>query len=192
MLQVRAAQLFAGMKSRSWMVAVIALAGMWAFTCASAAQPKNEDTNPQLKSFLKEYLKRYPPLLAQGLHYSAASVSLDGPSEREYFVYLASRWWCGSGGCAALLLEQQGPSFRVLERFTLARLPIVILPSKSNGWHDISMLVQGGGTTYGREVILRYDGHRYPSNPSMAPELPAKLAGQGTVLPLREQGTPLN
>lgn len=192
MLQVRTSHLFSEMNSRNWILAVLALVGIWLFSRASAAQPKNEDTNPQLQSFLKEYLKRYPPLLGQGLHYSAASVSLDGAWGHQYFVYLASRWWCGSGGCAALLVEQQGPSFRVIERFTLARLPIVILPSKTNGWNDISMLVQGGGVTYGRVVILRYDGHRYPSNPSMAPELPARLAGRGTVVPLSEQGTLLN
>lgn len=162
------------------------------FSSYAGAAPPKPTGDTQLRLFLQKYLQRYPPVLAQGLRYSAASVSLDGDSKRQYLVYLASRWWCGSGGCTALLLEPSGSSFKVIERFTLARLPIVVLPSETNGWHDIAMPVQGGGIIDGYVAILRFDGHKYPSNPSMAPRLSEKLADTGVQVPLKEEGDPLH
>lgn len=153
------------------------------------ASSTNTQGNPQVRVFLQKYMKRYPPILDSGLRYSAAAVSLNGNSGGQYFVYLSSRWWCGSGGCTALLLEPQGTSFRVIDRFTLARLPIRVLPSKTNGWHDLSMPVEGGGILPGYFAILKFDGHNYPSNPSMAPKLPENLDGTGVEVPLSEHGS---
>jgi hypothetical protein len=70
-------------------------------------------------------------------------------------------------------------------------LPVKILPSKTNGWHDIAMPVGGGGILRRYWAILRFDGHKYPSNPSMAPRLPVKRAGEGTEIPLGEKGNPV-
>ena len=160
------------------------------FGCAYAASAGRE-SDVQLRAFLQKYLKRYPPVLDQGLRYSAAAVSLGGNSRRQYLVYLTSRWWCGSGGCTALLLESDDGSFKVVEKFTLVRLPIRILPSKSHGWHDLAMPVSGGGIIHGYMALLRFDGRKYPSNPSMAPRLPVKRAGEGTEVPLGEKGSPV-
>lgn len=92
-------------------------------------------------------------------------------------------------GCTALLLEPLGSSFRVVDRFTLAGHPIRILPSMTNGWRDIAMEVRGGGIHPRRTVVLMFNDHKYPSNPSMAPELSSARADQeGVILPLDEQG----
>lgn len=88
-----------------------------------------------------------------------------------------------------MLLEPLGLSFTVIDRFTLARLPIRILPSKTHGWYDLTMPVAGGGIINEYTALLRFNGHKYPSNPSMAPKLPANLAGTGTEVPLSENGS---
>jgi len=188
MLQVMFRDMFAQGRLRNLTVALAGLAVIGVFGCAYATPPKQEGES-RLRLFLQKYLKKSPSVLDQGLRYSAASVSLDGNSGHQYLVYLTSRWWCGSGGCTALLLEPYDSSFRVIDKFSLARLPIRILPSKTDGWHDLAMPVSGGGIIKGYMAFLRFDGHKYPSNPSMAPRLPGKLAGTGMEVPLSEKGS---
>ena len=158
--------------------------------CGNAyATPTKQAGNARLRLFLQQYLKRSPPVLDQGLRYSSASVSLDGSSGHQYLVYLTSRWVCGSGGCTTLLLEPYDSSFRVIDRFTLARLPIRILPSMTHGWHDLAMPVAGGGIIHRYIAIFKFNGHSYPSNPSMAPKLPESLVDTGTKVPLSRHGS---
>jgi hypothetical protein len=171
-----------------FVVIVIALVVSGLCVLARAAPSKSE-SNAALRIFLQRYFKVYGSVVERDLRYSVASVSLNGNSKHQLFVYLPGRWSCGSGGCVALLLEPRDSSFRVIDRFTLVRLPIRILPSKTHGWHDLAMPVEGGGIFPGHFVILRFNGHSYPSNPSMAPKLPGKLAGSGTEVPLSRQGS---
>ena len=188
MLQVKTGQLVLQWRRRSFAAVAAGMVFIGLLSCAYAAPPKTK-SDARLRVFLQKYLKRYPSVIDQGLRYSAASVSLDGGIKRQYLVYIASRWWCGSGGCAALLVEPYDSSFRVIERFTLARLPIRILPSKTHGWHDLTMPVAGGGIINGYTVLLKFNGREYPSNPSMAPKLPSSLSGTGTEVPLSEHGS---
>jgi hypothetical protein len=46
------------------------------------------------------------------------------------------------------------------------------LPTKTNGWHDIGVFVAGGGINPGYVARLRFNGHSYPSNPSVPPATP--------------------
>jgi len=122
--------------------------------------------------------------------YSVAQVSINnGPAMK--LVYLSGQSWCGSGGCTALLLKEVGMTFKIVNKFTLARLPIHVLPSTTKGWHDMTMPVRGGGVS-DRVAILRYNGSRYPGNPSTAPTLSSsKLEDSGTELSLQLSGEPL-
>ena len=138
-----------------------------------------------LVGFLRNYLGGEQDKTTR---YSAAPVTLD-TAGHETLVYVTGRSWCGSGGCTALLLRPNNKSFAVLDRFTLVRLPIAVLPSRTNGWHDLAMSVEGGGPVPGRMAILRFDGHRYPNNPSMAPKLATDVADGGTKVPLSERGS---
>lgn len=172
-------------RSQRWLnVAVSLLICMWA-AYASAADTSTNDGD--LRWFLQDYLKGHGLTMDQTTRYSAASVSLDNKTPME-LVYISGQRWCGSGGCTALLLKPDQSSFKVIERFTLVRLPIRVLPEMTNGWHEIAMWVQGGGIS-GRTVVLRYDGSKYPSNPATAPTLQsARLADSGLDLPLKREG----
>ena len=190
MLQVKSGNMFLLGGSRHLILVAVWLAVLGIFGCAHAASSRREN-DVQLRAFLQRYLKKYPSVLDQGIRYSVAGVSLSGNSKRQYLVYLTSRWWCGSGGCTALLLEPGDGSFRVIEKFTLVRLPIRVLASKSHGWHDLAMPVAGGGIINGYMALLRFDGRKYPSNPSMAPRLPVNRTREGTEVPLSEKGIPV-
>jgi hypothetical protein len=172
-------------RSRIWLkVAASLLIGTWA-AYASAAETATSDG--ALRGFLQDYLKSHGLTEDRTTRYSVASVSLDDKTQME-LVYISGQRWCGSGGCTALLLKPEQSSFKIIERFTLVRLPIRVLTEVTNGWHEIAMWVQGGGIS-GRTVVLRYDGAKYPSNPSTAPTLQSTgLPDSGLDLPLKREG----
>ena len=102
----------------------------------------------------------------------SASNDLDGDGLTEEVVYLTDRSYCGSGGCNALVLKRTGQTFRVVMKATVTWPPIRVLPTRTNGWRDLGVTVHGGGITRAYEARLRFDGQRYPSNPTVPPAEP--------------------
>jgi hypothetical protein len=146
--------------------------------------PKQDES---LKSFLQTYLgKPYAPFEQEGAtRYSSVFVDLRGDGTKEVIVYVSGRAWCGSGGCVMLILAPEGASYRVVTRTTITRLPIRVLNTKTNGWHDIGVTVAGGGVQLGGEAILPFDGKTYPSNPTVPParRMPGKIPGKVVIPP---------
>lgn len=87
---------------------------------------------------------------------------LNGDSINEIFAGLTGPYFCGSGGCTIYLFNHDGT---VLTRFTVAEYPIVISDSKTMGFKDL--IIQSNGQNH----LVKFDGKRYPSNPSIAPVL---------------------
>lgn len=156
--------------------------------CACATESATSDD--ALKVFLKSYLRDPVTKEDRTTRYSVASVSLDDRTPMK-LVYISGQQWCGSGGCAALLLKPDQSSFKIIQKFTLVRLPIRVLSTKTAGWHDLAMWVRGGGISPAM-VVLRYSGSKYPSNPSTAPSLRSTgLSDKGFDLPLKQEGEAL-
>jgi hypothetical protein len=178
------------------MIVTLAAAGMiLATACLSQTvhrpTPKQEEN---LKKFLQDYLRDPHSSLEdeKTTRYSAAFVDLKNDGKHEVIVYITGRFWCGSGGCVMLILAPDDSSYRVVTRTTITRLPVRILVSKSHGWHDISVQVQGGGIVHVYEAELSFDGRTYPSNPTVPParRLVGKVAGE-VAIPLDVEGKPL-
>lgn len=148
----------------------------------------------QLTEFLRGYLGPPDQSLEQegASRYSRSFVDLKDDGSKEIIVYLTGRMWCGSGGCQMLILALDGTSYRVVTNTTITRLPIRVLDTKSNGWHDISVFVAGGGIRPGYESELYFDGSTYPSNPSVPPARPVadKVRGK-IVVPVMRKDMPL-
>jgi hypothetical protein len=91
-----------------------------------------------------------------------------------------------------LILAPEATSYRVVTKTTITRLPIRALTTKSNGWHDISVVVAGGGIQPGYEAVLSFDGETYPTNPSTPParRMKGKVRGK-IVLPVTSEDKPL-
>ena len=141
-----------------------------------------------LRAFLQEYWR--DPIsgeVDETTRFSFADVDLDADGKSEVIVYVAGRWFCGSGGCRLLLLRTENGSFAEITRMTLARLPVVVLATSTNGWRDISMRLQGGGILPGYWVKLSFDGSTYPSNPSTGGSRLEEPI-EGDTLPLAESG----
>jgi hypothetical protein len=122
-----------------------------AFACfmflvaVSLAQKQHQESSrheDSLKRFLQDYVGA--PGSADDTSYVSGFVDLNDDGREEAIVYLKGGSWCGSGGCTTLILAPKGPSYRIVTKITITRPPIRVLTSKSNGWHDISVQVQGG------------------------------------------------
>lgn len=126
------------------------------------------------------------------LRYASGFVDLRDDGTEEAIVYLIGQNWCGSGGCNTLILAPQGASYRVVSSITITHSPIRILATKTHGWHDIGVLVVGGGIRNGYETKLSFNGRTYRTNPSVPPaqKRTEKQKGQIVISP-DAQGVPL-
>ena len=98
-------------------------------------------------------------------HYQSAIVNLNGDAREETLVYATDRDHCGSGGCDLFIVSPHGSKYQVVLQSSVTRLPIRLLDTSTYGWRDIGVMVGGGGILPYYEARLRFDGHRYPSNP---------------------------
>jgi hypothetical protein len=124
--------------------------------------------------------------------YFAAFVHLRDDDTQQAIVYLTNDGWCGSGGCTTLILEPKGFTYRVITKVTTTRPPIRVLSTKTNGWHDLAVRVQGGGTVHAYEAKLPFNGKSYPISPSMpsARKLATEISGE-VIVPASFAGEPL-
>jgi hypothetical protein len=159
---------------------------------AQSQEPHPPTRDYTLKLFLQEYLRTSRFGEDKTTRYFPAFVGLSNDSREQVVVYVTGQSWCGSGGCTMLILAAKGSSYKVITKIAITRPPIRLLNSKSNGWHDISVRVQGGGIHPGYDAKLSFDGRTYPLNPSTPPA--RRLTGnvEGEVLvPLTNEGLPV-
>jgi len=119
-----------------------------------------------------------------------ARTDLNGDGRPELLAYLMGPYFCGSGGCTLQLFTPGKGGWRLLQSWTITRLPLVVAPSKSHGWQDIWRSESGGGAP-ASVVRERFDGRRYrPAERRPPRPLPA---GTGVFVgdPGLEDGAPL-
>ncbi len=164
---------------------VVAILTLWCGGVAAQGQ-QFADTNASdahLKEFLQSYLVGTAPRTSEeSTRFSVAKVRLSGNGAGEFIVYVMGPNWCGSGGCTALVIAPEGSSYKVITKMTIVRLPVRILASRTNGWRDIGVKVRGGSATAEYEAQLRFNGKKYPSNPTVAPAERAKPGTLGDVV----------
>jgi hypothetical protein len=156
------------------------------------AQNQASSLKKSLDTFLQNYLGPVASGESNSKRYFSVFADLQDDGTHEAIVYLMGRDWCGSGGCTVLILAPQGSSFGIVTKITLVQLPIRVLATKSNGWHDLGVWVGGGGIQPGHEAKLSFNGKTYPKNPTVgtAQRLTQKVAGE-VVVPttIREKPT---
>lgn len=106
--------------------------------------------------------------------YRRADADLNGDGRKEVFAYITDPAYCGSGGCTLVVLSPAGHGYRVVMRSSVTRLPIRLLATSTHGWRDIGVGVSGGGITRSYEARMRFNGRRYPDNPTVAPAIPVR------------------
>jgi hypothetical protein len=100
--------------------------------------------------------------------YEYAMVDLNGDGVPDAIVLLTGPEYCGSGGCNMVVLRGAKEAFFFVSSSTITRQPVRILQEARMGWRSLSVSVAGGGAKPG-EVLMRFNGKRYPRNPTTQP-----------------------
>jgi hypothetical protein len=178
-----------------YLAAAVVLAGFVieaAPRIAEAQQTPGANQETALKGFLQNYLSSQNSGQAKETYYQSAFVDLKDNGTLDAVVYLTGNGWCGSGGCTTLILSPKNSSYDVVARITVTRLPIRVLSTKSNAWHDIAVRVQGGGVIRAYDAELRFNGQTYPNNPTVPPAVRLRKEPEGkVVVPFGAAGSPL-
>jgi hypothetical protein len=110
---------------------------------------------------------------------TAAPLPLEGSGLRAEAIYLTGRSWCGTSGCAFVVVtEDSAGTVRLVGERGLAQLPIRMLASSNRVWPDLTVTVFGGGVMDPYEVRLRYDGKEYPDEGNDEPKVPPHSPGR--------------
>lgn len=164
------------------------LAATQSLTGTSERRPESA----KLRAFLQQYEGKPTSPDERTTRYAAAFTDLNGDGKDEIIVYLMDAKWCGSGGCSTLILAPRDSGYILITRTSVTQLPIRVLSTKTNGWHDLGVWVQGGGIRSGYEAKLRFNGTKYPSNPSVSPAQRLRTNAEGkVVIPAHARGIPV-
>ena len=140
---------------------------------ASAAEP------PGLRSAIAEHFRavaersnrvygaRSEPADASSYDFDYALADLNGDDIPDAVVLLKGDF-CGSGGCTLQIYRGTKRGFSFVSSSTISREPVRILPERYFGWYSFTVLVGGGGGK-ACDVLMRFNGHKYPLNPSLRP-----------------------
>jgi hypothetical protein len=184
-------------KRSPWMskLATLFFAGlMFAIPCIG--QRDDVKVGPRdvaLKTVLRQYLKEHDVESDGTVRYVVASVDLNGDGVKELIVHVMCQSLCGTGGCPTLVLAPAASSYKIVSRISITRPPIRVLNTRSHGWRDLAVWVQGGGIQPGYEANLPFDGESYATNPTVLPahRLIPQSSGR-VVISDKTVGTPLD
>lgn len=170
---------------KSW-IAFLAPAGLLACNAPEPSATPEPESSPatvtasgmtaeQEDPALRPYLQAQTRDALSPLGY-VARTSGEG-LDRLTLVRLIGPEYCGSGGCQLLVLGAQGDPFANLGNVSIVNTPVRILETSTNGRPDIGVQVRGGGISEPYEAILKFNGTRYPSNPSVIPGVTRNVGG---------------
>jgi hypothetical protein len=104
------------------------------------------------------------------VRYLASRYHLNGDGTEDVFVLLVTPTDCVNSGCSALLFEPSLGDYKQVANITGINTPVFVSSTQTKGWNDIVVYVSGGGVTPAYHV-LKFDGTKYPSHPSVAPKI---------------------
>jgi len=96
-------------------------------------------------------------------------------------VMLTEREYCGSGGCALLVLKGTAAGFTVISKSTLANQPVKVATDAHQGWRTLLVWVKGG-TAPPHLVRLSFARGHYPADAGRQPAAGADQAATAKTL----------
>ncbi|WP_343555137.1 hypothetical protein [Sphingobacterium sp.] len=132
----------------------------------------------KLRGFLLDYLnKDLAVMSADDRSFSYYALDLNADKKDEYFIRLNGSYFCGSGGCTFLLLDN---TFKLINRFTVMKAPVFRSSKVTNGWNELIV----HGSTKDKFVHLVFDPNKgkYPANPTVEKESDLAPSGHDYVM----------
>lgn len=148
-----------------------------------ATQPDpNSAQQAELKQAIARYIQQANASKTEQHRVFAELIDLNDDGRKDAIVVFNSSYWCGTGGCTMLVFAgEPDQTFRLISETSLVRPPITVAKTKTNDWHDLAIVVSGGGVPPSK-VVMKFDGQKYPSNPSALSGMPPNTTVAGTVL----------
>ena len=135
-----------------------------------------QDTPPSLLAAVQSYVEKKGE--SERPMFRHALTDLNGDGRNDAIVLLLGGFWCGSGGCNMIVLRGTKEGFTVVSGSTITNEPIRISPEKVQGWRTLIVFSKGKG-----DVLMRFNGTRYPLNPSTQPKAtPAQVNAAQVVM----------
>src|SRR3989442_9054464 len=134
-----------------------------------------QDAPPSLIAAVQAYVEKRGDHERPQFRY--ALTDLDGDGRADAIVLLLGGNWCGSGGCNMLVFRAAANGFTLVSASTITNEPIRVSPEKSHGWRTLIVFAKGKG-----DVLMRFDGRRYPLNPSAQPKATAAQVSAALVV----------
>jgi len=103
------------------------------------------------------------------LKYKFVLIDLNNDNENDAVVWVNENGYCGSGGCTLHIYQGIKSGFKYISKSTITNPPIYVLNTNNYGW--FTLIVNTGGIG---EVLMEFNGSRYPLNPSVQPRATQK------------------
>jgi len=113
--------------------------------------------------------------------FAYAFTDLNGDRVADAVVLLTDREYCGSEGCALLVLRGTAAGFTVISKSTLANQPVKVSAEAHQGWRTLLVWVKGGAAPP-HFVRLRYAAGHYPADAGRQPAARADLGATAKTL----------
>ena len=141
----------------------------------------SHDLKPALQKAIIQFMQTEKVPTDREQTFLSDFVDLNEDGFTDALVVLTGFYWCGTGGCTMLVFQGKDKAFEFVSRSTLVSPPVTVSETKTNGWRDLVITVSGGGMP-AKKVAMKFDGKKYPLNPSVQTSLSAEAATKGTVL----------
>ena len=134
----------------------------------------DEALSARISELLREMFREDLPGMADvDRRFQMYKINLDTDSSDEVFVRFMSPYFCGSGGCTFLLLDDD---LSLITRFTVTRAPFFVEQTLENNWKMIMLRSEG------EWKLLTNKGDGYPGNPTVLPKAPYDAPSANAVL----------
>ncbi|WP_290869125.1 hypothetical protein [Aquabacterium sp.] len=129
-----------------------------------------------LEAAVRAYARSQGAGDVSGFRHALFDLNRDGQDDA--LVLLTGPDWCGSGGCTLLVWRGVGGRFQRVSVSSVTGEPLRVLASeRRHGWATLIVHARGHG-----EALMRFNGRRYPGNPSLAPLASEAQLGQAQVV----------
>jgi hypothetical protein len=124
-----------------------------------------QDVPPTLVAGVRKYIETKRLGSSELPEFKHALADLNNDGKKDAIVLMTGKQWCGTAGCNMLIFQGADDAFTFVSGSTIVITPIRVAQESNNGWRTVIVYARGVG-----DVLMQFDGKRYPLNPSMQPK----------------------